>query len=148
MDYWLDKILETTDQMKNEEVTAVKMLDLIRKMNLNLNEQLLRIDQQMNRRVTVMEVQMDSIERKLNLLDKDLREQYFSIGRRLDLLHLQLFKNDGEQEDSTNVPDGKLWNLQKGFIMIMNGQNTQGLFQKIKLDAWSFLLCARHGCNL
>ena len=102
MDYWLDKLLEQTDQMKDEEVMAVKMLDLIRKMNLNLNEQLLRIDQQMNRRVTVIEVQMDSIERKLNLLDKDLREQYFSIGRRLDLLHLQLFKNDGEQNKNND----------------------------------------------
>lgn len=88
MDYWLDKILEQTDQMKDEEVTAVKMLDLIRKMNLNLNEQLLRIDQQMNRRVTVIEVQMNSIERKLNLLDKDLREQYFPYRKKIRLVTL------------------------------------------------------------
>lgn len=88
MDYWLDKILEQTDQVKDEEVTAVKMLDLIRKMNLNLNEQLLRIDQQMNRRVTVIEVQMNSIERKLNLLDKDLREQYFPYRKKIRLVTL------------------------------------------------------------
>ena len=74
--------------MKDEEVTAVKMLDLIRKMNLNLNEQLLRIDQQMNRRVTVIEVQMNSIERKLNLLDKDLREQYFPYRKKIRLVTL------------------------------------------------------------
>src|SRR4051794_39020257 len=120
MDYWLDKILETTDQMKNEEVTAVKMLDLIGKMNLNLNEQLLRIDQQMNRRVTVMEVQMDSIERKLNLLDKDLREQYFSLGRRLDLLQLQLFKNGGEQ--SKNNEQRSAEEIQKAIKNMSNDE--------------------------
>lgn len=98
MECSVEEIIQMFDKIKNEQDRIGKTVEALKKMNLNEYDKLLEIEQTGNRRLMSMEVKIDSLEKIYNSLGKDLREQYFSLGSRIDILNLLLVKHEGEQK--------------------------------------------------
>lgn len=57
----------------NNHVDMVKILNAFKRMNIEINAELLTIKQQSNRRLLAMETQMDSLEKKYASLERNIR---------------------------------------------------------------------------
>ena len=57
----------------NNHVDMEKILNIFKRMNIEINAELLTVKQQSNRRLLAMETKMDSIEKKYASLEKNLR---------------------------------------------------------------------------
>lgn len=88
------------NQMENEKEVIHEITKLNRKMMVGVHERFEKIDSVYGRRLAVIEARIDYIEKAIDTLGKELREQYYSLGRRIELLELQLVhKNLEETKD-------------------------------------------------
>ncbi|PFL14036.1 hypothetical protein COJ07_28545 [Bacillus cereus] len=82
--------------MVNEKDIVEEIVKRNREMLLNIYEQYDKIDSVFGRRLAVVEVQCDAIKKELDTLGKEIREQYYSLGRRMELLELQVLKDNNK----------------------------------------------------
>ncbi|WP_191566226.1 hypothetical protein [Metabacillus idriensis] len=83
--------------MSDEKFIVNEIVKCNRMMVIGLREQYDKIDSNYGRRIAVIEGRLDAMEKNLDVLGKELREQYFSLGRKLDLIELQLVRQNNEQ---------------------------------------------------
>jgi hypothetical protein len=83
--------------MIDEKIIINEIVKNNRQMILGVHECFDKIDSHYGRRIAVIEGQTDLIVKMLDSLGKELREQYHSIGRRNDLLELQVIKQLNER---------------------------------------------------
>lgn len=74
--------------IENEETR--KIINFIQKSLISIHERFDFFDSVIGRRTTITEIKVDKLEKDMNVLGKEIREQYYSIGRRIDLLQEQL----------------------------------------------------------
>lgn len=74
--------------IENEETR--KIINFIQKLLISIHERFDFFDSIIGRRTTITEIKVDKLEKDMNVLGKEIREQYYSIGRRIDLLQEQL----------------------------------------------------------
>ncbi|WP_242479952.1 hypothetical protein [Bacillus cereus group sp. N21] len=84
--------------MVDEKVILEKIIRINRNTASGIHERFDKIDSEIGRRVAVIEINTDSIVKILDTLGKELREQYYSLGRRIDLLEMQVIKYRNEKE--------------------------------------------------
>ncbi|MDR6120621.1 uncharacterized protein Yka (UPF0111/DUF47 family) [Bacillus sp. SLBN-46] len=80
--------------MKNEKMIIEEIVKVNRNMVIGIHESLDKIDSDYGRRIAAIESKIFSIEKLLDSLGNELREQYYSIGRRLDILEVQIINRD------------------------------------------------------
>ncbi|ETT73187.1 MULTISPECIES: hypothetical protein [Bacillus] len=78
--------------MENEKEIVEEIVKRNRKLLLKIYEQYDKIDSDFGMRLAVIEVQCGGISKELNTLGKEIREQYYSLGRRMELLELQVLQ--------------------------------------------------------
>ncbi|EJQ34600.1 hypothetical protein [Bacillus cereus] len=78
--------------MLNEKEIVEEIVKRNRNILLSIHEQYDKIDSNYGRRLAIMGGQCDSIKKELDTLGKELREQYYSLGRRMELLELQVLQ--------------------------------------------------------
>ena len=83
--------------MVDKKVILEKIIRMNRNTVSGIHERFNKIDSEIGRRVAVIEINTDSIVKTLDTLGKELREQYYSLGRRIDLLELQTIKHQNEK---------------------------------------------------
>ncbi|OSX90267.1 hypothetical protein S3E15_01831 [Bacillus mycoides] len=83
--------------MVDEKVILEKIIRINRNTVSGIHERFNKIDFEIGRRVAVIEINTDSLVKTLDTLGKELREQYYSLGRRIDLLEMQVIKYQNEQ---------------------------------------------------
>ena len=84
--------------MVDEKVILEKIIRINRNTVSGIHERFNKIDSEIGRRVAVIEINTDSLVKTLDTLGKELREQYYSLGRRIDLLEMQMIKYQNEKE--------------------------------------------------
>lgn len=84
--------------MVDEKVILEKIIIINRNTVSGIHERFNKIDSEIGRRVAVIEINTDSLVKTLDTLGKELREQYYSLGRRIDLLEMQMIKYQNEKE--------------------------------------------------
>ncbi|MCU5397571.1 hypothetical protein [Bacillus toyonensis] len=82
--------------MVNEKEIVEEIVKRNRNTLLSIYEQYEKIDSVFGKRLAIIEGQSDSIKKELDTLGKELREQYYSLGRRMELLELQVLKNNNK----------------------------------------------------
>lgn len=82
--------------MENEKEIIEEIVKHNRNILLSIHEQYDKIDSNFGRRLAVIEGQCDSIKKELDTLGKEIREQYYSLGRRMELLELQVLKDNNK----------------------------------------------------
>lgn len=83
--------------MNDEKFIVNEIVKSNRKMVIGLHEQYDKIESNYGKRLAVIEGKVAAMEKNLDVLGKELREQYFSLGRKLDLIELQLVRQNNEQ---------------------------------------------------
>ncbi|WP_257209458.1 hypothetical protein [Bacillus toyonensis] len=83
--------------MVDEKVILEKIIRINRNTVSGIHERFNKIDSEIGRRVAVIEINTDSLVKTLDTLGKELREQYYSLGRRIDLLEMQVVKYQNEK---------------------------------------------------
>ncbi|WHY87567.1 hypothetical protein QNH39_06985 [Neobacillus novalis] len=83
--------------MSTDKFIVNEIVKVNRQMVLGIHEQYDKIDSVFGRRIAVIEGKVDAIEKELGVLGKELREQYYSLGRKLDLIELQLVKQNNKE---------------------------------------------------
>ncbi|MFI8708471.1 hypothetical protein ACIGHG_15650 [Bacillus sp. NPDC077411] len=84
--------------MVDEKVILEKIIRINRNTVSGIHERFNKIDSEIGRSVAVIEINTDSLVKTLDTLGKELREQYYSLGRRIDLLEMQVIKYQNEKE--------------------------------------------------
>ncbi|WP_257142994.1 hypothetical protein [Bacillus pseudomycoides] len=84
--------------MVDEKVILEKIIRINRNTVSGIHERFDKIDSEIGRRIAVIEINTDSLVKTLDTLGKELREQYYSLGRRIDLLEMQMIKYQNEKE--------------------------------------------------
>lgn len=84
--------------MVDEKVILEKIIRINRNTVSGIHERFDKIDSEIGRRIAVIEINTDSLVKTLDTLGKELREQYYSLGRRIDLLEMQVIKYQNEKE--------------------------------------------------
>ncbi|OAK13793.1 hypothetical protein [Bacillus wiedmannii] len=82
--------------MVNEKEIVEEIVKRNRNTLLSIHEQYEKIDSVFGKRLAIIEGQCSSIKKELDTLGKELREQYYSLGRRMELLELQVLKNNNK----------------------------------------------------
>lgn len=82
--------------MVNEKEIVEEIVKRNRNTLLSIYEQYDKIDSVFCKRLAIIEGQCSSIKKELDTLGKELREQYYSLGRRMELLELQVLKNNNK----------------------------------------------------
>ncbi|MBS4188625.1 hypothetical protein KHA94_00110 [Bacillus sp. FJAT-49705] len=83
--------------MSNDKFIVNEIVKINRQMVIGIHEQYAKIDSVFGRRIAAIEGKVDAIEKNLEVLGKELREQYYSFGRKLDLIELQLVKQNKQE---------------------------------------------------
>ncbi|WP_180234955.1 hypothetical protein [Bacillus cereus] len=83
--------------MVDEKVILEKIIRINRNTVSGIHERFNKIDSEIGRRIAVIEINTDSLVKTLDTLGKELREQYYSLGRRIDLLEMQMIKYQNEK---------------------------------------------------
>ncbi|ATI51050.1 hypothetical protein CPZ32_12120 [Bacillus cereus] len=83
--------------MVNEKEIVEEIVKHNRNTLLSIYEQYDKIDSVFGKRLAIIEGQCNSIKKELDTLGKELREQYYSLGRRMELLELQVLKNNNNR---------------------------------------------------
>ncbi|WP_252196102.1 hypothetical protein [Bacillus mycoides] len=106
--------------MADEKVILEKIIRINRNTVSGIHERFNKIDSEIGRRISIIEINTDSLVKTLDTLGKELREQYYSLGRRIDLLEMQVIKYQNEPEvNNTQVAS-------KGILsMIENLENEE-----------------------
>lgn len=98
--------------MADEKVIIEKIIRINRNTVSGIHERFDKIDSEIGRRIAVIEINTDSLVKTLDTLGKELREQYYSLGRRIDLLELQIIKHQNEKElKSTQVTSKEILSM-------------------------------------
>ncbi|MDC2863489.1 hypothetical protein [Bacillus sp. BP-3] len=84
--------------MVDEKVILEKIIRINRNTVSGIHEHFDKIDSEIGRRIAVIEINTDSLVKTLDTLGKELREQYYSLGRRIDLLEMQVIKYQNGKE--------------------------------------------------
>ncbi|WP_240514639.1 hypothetical protein [Bacillus cereus] len=83
--------------MVDEKVILEKIIRINRNTVSGIHGRFDKIDSEVGRRIAMIEINTDSIVKTLDTLGKELREQYYSLGRRMDLLEMQVIKYQNEK---------------------------------------------------
>jgi hypothetical protein len=90
--------------MEDEKFIINEIVKLNRQMIIGVQESFDKIDFQYGRRIGLIEIHTDRIMKILEILRNELREQYHSLARRIDLLEFQTIKLQNE----VNIKDKQI----------------------------------------
>ncbi|WP_176520471.1 hypothetical protein [Bacillus cereus] len=97
--------------MADEKMIVGEIIKVNRNFVSGIHERFDKIDSEIGRRIAVIEINTDSLVKILDVLGKELREQYYSLGRRIDLLEMQMIKYQNEKELNNTQVTNMLKNI-------------------------------------